>query len=114
MDRARRRKAGVPKEVTFKTKSAIALEQLRWACAAGLPRGVVLMDAGYGTDTALREAIGALGLTYVAGVLPQTSVWAPGTSPLPPQAWSGPAVRRRLRSGECSGDGSTACTAAEN
>ena len=29
MDRARRRKAGVPKEVTFKTKSAIALEQLR-------------------------------------------------------------------------------------
>ena len=49
MDRTRRRKAGVPKEVTFKTKSAIALEQLRWACAAGLPRGVVLMDAGYGT-----------------------------------------------------------------
>lgn len=25
------------------------------SCAAGLPRGVVLMDAGYGTDTALRE-----------------------------------------------------------
>ena len=49
MDRTRRRKAGVPKEVTFKTKSAIALEQLRWGCAAGLPRGVVLMDAGYGT-----------------------------------------------------------------
>ena len=43
-DRARRRKTGVPKEVTFKTKPAIALEQLRWACAAGLPRGVALMD----------------------------------------------------------------------
>ena len=50
-DRTRRRKTGVPKEVTFKTKPAIALEQLRWACAAGLPRGVALMDAGYGTDT---------------------------------------------------------------
>jgi SRSO17 transposase len=49
-DRARRRKAGVPKAVTFKTKPAIALEQLRWASAAGLPRGVALMDAGYGTD----------------------------------------------------------------
>src|SRR6201991_1002345 len=44
-DRTRRRKAGVPKEVTFKTKPVIAFEQLRWACAAGLPRGVVLMDA---------------------------------------------------------------------
>ena len=53
-DRTRRRKAGVPKEVTFKTKPAIALEQLRWASAAGLPRGVVLMDAGYGADTDLR------------------------------------------------------------
>jgi SRSO17 transposase len=38
----------VPKEVRFKTKPEIALEQLRWACAAGLPHGVVLMDAGYG------------------------------------------------------------------
>jgi SRSO17 transposase len=37
----------VPKEITFKTKPAIALEQLRWAGVAGLPRGVVLMDAGY-------------------------------------------------------------------
>ncbi len=50
-DRTRRRKAGVPKEITFKTKPAIALEQLRWACVAGLPRGVVLMDAGYGAYT---------------------------------------------------------------
>jgi len=88
-DRARRRKARVPKEITFKTKPAIALDHLRWACAVGLPRGVVLMDAGYGTDTALRESITELGLNYVAGILPQTSVWAPGTSPRPPKKWSG-------------------------
>jgi SRSO17 transposase len=79
----------VPKEVTFKTKPAIALEQLRWACAAGLPRGVALMDAGYGTDTDLRTNITALGLSYVAGIQPQTSVWAPGTGPQPPKTWSG-------------------------
>ena len=88
-DRRRRRKVGVPEEVTFKTKPAIALEQLRWACAAGLPRGVVLMDAGYGTDTDLRTSITALGLNYVAGIQPQTSVWAPGTGPRPPKNWSG-------------------------
>jgi SRSO17 transposase len=88
-DGTRRRKAGVPKEVTFKTKPAITLEQLRWACATGLPRGVVLMDAGYGTDTDLRTNITALGLSYVAGIQPQTLVWAPGTGPQPAKNWSG-------------------------
>jgi SRSO17 transposase len=88
-DRARRRKAGVPKEIRFKTKPRIALEQLQWACAAGLPRGVVLMDAGYGADTDLRASITTLNLTYVAGIMPQTSVWAPGTRPLPAKPWSG-------------------------
>ena len=53
-DHKRRRKAGVPEEVSFKTKPEIALEQLRWACEAGLARGVVLMDAGYGAETDLR------------------------------------------------------------
>jgi SRSO17 transposase len=88
-DRPRRRKAGVPKDITFKTKPAIALEQLRWACAEGLPPGVVLMDAGYGTDTDLRTSVTALGLSYVAGIQPQTSVWAPGTGPRLPKSWSG-------------------------
>jgi SRSO17 transposase len=88
-DAARRRKAHVPEEIVFKTKPEIALEQLRWACAAGLPRGVVLLDAGYGNHTALRTQISALGLSYAAGILSNTSVWAPGTKPLPPKRWSG-------------------------
>jgi SRSO17 transposase len=88
-DGTRRRKAGVPKKVTFKTRPAFALEQLRWACATVLPRGAVLMDAGYGTDTDLRNNITALGLSYVAGIQPQTSVWAPGTGPQPAKNWSG-------------------------
>jgi SRSO17 transposase len=88
-DRERRRKAGVPKEIGFETKPEIALAQIRAACEAGIPRGVVLMDAGYGSDTGLRTDIAALGLTYVAGIMPNTSVWAPGTAPLPPKRWSG-------------------------
>ena len=62
-DRARRGKAGVPEEVSFQTKPEIALAQIRWACKAGLPRGNVLLDAGYGNDSKLREGISAEGLT---------------------------------------------------
>jgi SRSO17 transposase len=88
-DRARRRKAGVPEEIEFKTKPEIALDQLRWACAAGLPRGVALLDAGYGNNSELRAAITELGLTYAAGILSTTTVWAPGAGPLPAKKWSG-------------------------
>src|SRR4051812_12512404 len=88
-DAERRATAGIPETVGFLTKSEIALEQIRAAYAAGLPRGVVLMDAGYGTNTRLREEISALGLSSVAGIPPQTSVWPPGIAPLPPLPWSG-------------------------
>ena len=88
-DRKRRHKAGVPEEISFKTKPQIALEQIGAACRAGLPHGVVLMDAGYGANTDLRMDIAALGLSYVAGILPNTTVWAPGMAPLRPKTWSG-------------------------
>ena len=80
-DRARRKKAGVPKQIKFKTKPEIALEQIRWACEAGLPRGVALMDTAYGRDSRLREGMTELGVTYVAGILPDTLMWRPGTGP---------------------------------
>jgi SRSO17 transposase len=89
MDAERRRKAGVPEEVVFKTKLEIALDHLRWACEAGLPRGVALYDAGYGNSRDFRAQTTALGLTYVAGIQSSTTVWAPGTGPLPPKPWSG-------------------------
>ena len=95
-DGERRRKAGVPEEISFKTKPEIALEQLRRACEAGIARGVVLMDAGYGCNTNLRTGISALALCYVAGILSQTSVWVSGTGPLPPKKWSGRGRRPKL------------------
>src|SRR5262249_2487146 len=81
--RVRRRKAKIPEASPFLPKPQIALEQIKTARAAGLPEGVVLMDAGYGNDTTLRTEITALGMRYVAGIGPSTSAWAPGTGPLP-------------------------------
>src|SRR5262252_10562469 len=80
-DGARREKAGVPLGIGFKTKPEIALEQIRWACAAGLPRGVALMDVAYGNDSRLRTGLTALGLTYVAGVQSNVLVWRSGARP---------------------------------
>jgi SRSO17 transposase len=88
-DQDLRRKAKVPEEIAFQTKPEIALEQIKAARAAGLPEGVVLMDAGYGNDTELRTAITALGISYVAGILTTTTVWPPGTAPLLPKTRSG-------------------------
>ena len=65
----------------------------RWTRA-----GVALFDAGYGNNSAFRSEVTALGLTYVAGIVPTTTVWAPGTAPLPPKRWSGRGRRpTRLR-----------------
>src|SRR3954471_8141777 len=98
-DPARRQKAGVPEEITFQTKPEIALDQLRAAADAGLPRGAVLMDAGYGSDTQLRPDVTALGLSYIAGILSNTDPvqhlglgagpCALAAQALPPKPWSG-------------------------
>jgi SRSO17 transposase len=83
-DDERRYKAGVPEDVTFKTKPEIALDHIRWAHETGLPGKIVLLDAGYGNDSKLRAAITERERTYVAGILPQTLVWQPG---VPPGLW---------------------------
>jgi SRSO17 transposase len=91
-DDARRAKAGVPDDIAFATKPQIALAQIRWACEAGVPRGVVLCDCGYGVETRFRCEITALDLEYVAGVKTNTTVWALGASPCKVPARS---LRRR-------------------
>jgi SRSO17 transposase len=88
-DPARRSKAGIPGEIGFETKTAITLGQMRQALACGVPVGVVLGDAGYGNETDFRTGVSALGLRYVLGVQPATTVWPHGQAPLPPMLWSG-------------------------
>lgn len=80
-DSERRAKAGVPDEIRFRTKPEIALGQIRRARQRGIPEGVVLADAGYGTDTGFRTELTKLELRYVAGVQSTVTVWKPGAGP---------------------------------
>ena len=88
-DQARRKQAGVPEEIQFETKPAIALQQIRTAVEQGVPQAPVLADAAYGTDTQFREAMGELGLRYVVGIMSSVSVWKPGEAPLSKAEWKG-------------------------
>lgn len=88
-DPERRKTAGVPEEISFETKPAIALEQIRGAVAEGIATAPVLGDAGYGNDTQFREGVTGLSLRYVLGVSSSTTVWKPGEGPLPKKPWSG-------------------------
>ena len=85
----RRAKAGVPADLGFATKTDIALQQLRQLLQDGAPRHCVLADAGYGVDTAFRQALTDMGLHYVVGITSSVVVWPPGVRPLPPQPYSG-------------------------
>ncbi len=82
----RRELAGVPGEIRFETKPAIALGQIRWAVEEGIPWAPVVADAGYGNETGFREALTALDLPYVLGVNRATTVWKPGEGPLAEKA----------------------------
>jgi len=88
-DTLRRNSAGVPVGLGFATKTQIALQQLRKLLAEGAPHHCVLADAGYGVDTAFRQALSNMGLPYVVGVTSAVVVWPPGVEPLPPAPYAG-------------------------
>src|SRR3954469_15303974 len=76
-DAERRATAGVPLDVTFQTKPALALEQIRAAHAAGVPPGVMLADEVYGSTATFRQGVAAVGLDYAVAVRATTEVLAP-------------------------------------
>jgi len=101
-DRRRRKEAGIPEEVRFKTKWEIALDQIARLRGEGLPLAPVVADAGFGVVTGFRDALTEQGIPYVVGVTSQTTVWPPGTEPLRPLAYRGlgrpPKLMRRTKS----------------
>ena len=82
-DRVRCQAAGVPESIGFATKGELAREQIEAALAANIPRGVVLTDAGYGDEAALRDWLQAQGLSYAVGIRPATAVWWGEHQPAP-------------------------------
>lgn len=54
---------------------------------------LLLADAAYGNDHGFREQLEGEELQYVVGVQSSTSVWPPGTAPLPPNLGRPAAVR---------------------
>lgn len=95
-DPKRRKAAGIPEEVQFETKPKIALGQIRQAVEEGVAPGVVVADAGYGTDGQFRKGITELNLEYVVGVQSSASAWEPGKEPLPAKPFKGTGRPPRL------------------
>lgn len=84
-DVKRRRAAGVPETIAFRTKWQIALAQVMDLRAQGVPQAPVVADAGYGVVTDFRDHLTGAGIPYVVGVTGETTVWPPGQEPRPPR-----------------------------
>ena len=88
-DRPRRRRAGVPPAVTFRTKWQMALAHVLALQAEGLPPAPVGADAAYGDVTEFRDRLTTARIAYVVGVKAETTVWRPGQAPWPPKRYGG-------------------------
>jgi SRSO17 transposase len=67
-DEERREQAGVPEDVEFATKPALAGEMITRALDAGVPAAWVAGDEVYGGDPGLRETLEDRGIGYVLAV----------------------------------------------
>ena len=81
----RRREAGIPEDVTFQTKWALALALIDRAREWGIPVGVISADAGYGNSTEFRTGLAERQLSFVVGIQGTTAVWADQGDLAPPR-----------------------------
>jgi len=74
-DKERRKKCKVPDEVVFKTKAELGLEMIQRAKERKLPFGWVGMDAEFGEQPWLLDALDKEGITYIADIASNTRAW---------------------------------------
>lgn len=82
-DRARCRKAGIPEDLVYRSKTAIALAQVRHAIGNGVRFDWLVFDEGYGKDPSFLLGLDALGQTWIGEVPKSFRCW-----PTPPQCHS--------------------------
>lgn len=83
-DRERRKEAGVPEEVNFRTKPQIALDLLRRTIEAGVELRWLTADEAYGRSAQFREEVDRMDLWYAVEVPCSMTGWA-----RPPQGADG-------------------------
>lgn len=74
-DAERRKEAGVPEEVRFATKIALARRMVGRALDAGVKAAWLTADAVYGSDYGFRSCLEGRGLGYVVGVRADFAAW---------------------------------------
>ena len=84
-DPVRRREAGVPEEVVFRTKPELALEMISDACGEGIPFRWVGGDSVYGDNPTFVQGVRALGKWYVLDVTSDAGVWTEQPEVIPPE-----------------------------
>ena len=75
-DGERRRQAGVPEEVAFRTKPQLARKMLERAVEAGVPFRWVAGDEVYGNDRKLRLWLEHEGIAHVLAIKSNEKLWA--------------------------------------
>ena len=89
----RRRRVGVPEDVTGGPKWRIALDEIDRVLAAGVRFGCVLGDAEYGKAAEFRHGLSERGLTWALGILPAQKLFPAEVTlaPRPPKGTGRPA-----------------------
>lgn len=96
-DPVRRKKAGIPEEITFQTKTELALDLIDEVRTWGLQDRLVLTDSGYGDSYEFREGLRSRKLDYVAQVSGELTAWTEDPHPAePPMKRGGKIPRKRL------------------